>query len=118
MKTYHDLRKEINCDNASLNQVKLYLFLTQLIKILFTETFVTLCSMIPLFLFYGLVFGISIKTMWVAGIYLFSHFLFYEFYIKNSYKKELQADYEEIMLMLIVLKDLRNEKQRKATKNN
>ncbi len=118
MKTYHDLRKEINCDNASLNQVKLYLFLTQLIKILFTETFVTLCSMIPLFLFYWLVFGISIKTMWVAGIYLFSHFLFYEFYIKNSYKKELQADYEEIMLMLIVLKDLRNEKQRKATKNN
>jgi hypothetical protein len=36
--------------------------------------------------------------------------------LKNSYKKELKADYEEIMLMLIVLKDLRNEKQQKTTK--
>jgi len=116
MKTYHDLRKEIKCDNASLNQVKLYLVLTQLLKILFTETFVTLCSMIPFFLFYWLVFGISIKTMWVAGIYLFSHVLFYEFYLKNSYKKELKADYEEITLMLVVLKDLRNEKRQKITK--
>jgi len=116
MKTYHDLRKEIKCDNASLNQVKLYLVLTQLLKILFTETFVTLFSMIPFFLFYWLIFGISIKTMWVAGIYLFSHFLFYEFYLKNSYKKDLKADYEEITLMLVVLKDLRNEKRQKITK--
>ena len=116
MKTYHDLRKEINCDNASLNQVKLYLVLTQLLKLLFTETFVTLFSMIPFFLFYWLVFGISIKTMWVAGIYLFSHFLFYEFYVKNIYKKDLKADYEEITLMLVVLKDLRNEKGQKTTK--
>jgi hypothetical protein len=72
--------------------------------------------MIPFFLFYWLVFGISIKTMWVAGIYLFSHVLFYEFYLKNSYKKELKADYEEITLMLVVLKDLRNEKRQKITK--
>jgi hypothetical protein len=72
--------------------------------------------MLPFFLFYWLVFGISIKTMWVADIYLISHFLFYELYLKNSYKKELKADYEEIMLMVIVLKDLRNEMRQKTTK--
>jgi len=116
MKTYHELRNEIKCNDASLNQIKLYVVLTQLLRLLFTETFVTLFSMLPFFLFYWLVFGISIKTMWVAGIYLISHFLFYEFYLKNSYKKELKADYEEIMLMLIVLKDLRNEKRQKTTK--
>jgi hypothetical protein len=114
MKTYHELRNEIKCNDASLNQIKLYVVLTQLLRLLFTETFITLFSMLPFFLFYWLVFGISIKTMWVAGIYLISHFLFYEFYLKNSYKKKLKADYEEIML--IVLKDLRNEKRQKTTK--
>lgn len=106
MKSYHELRNEINCEQESKKRKKLYLLLCYLLKGLFSEVTITLISAIPFFLFYWLCFGISIDTLGIGFFYLTVHFLFYEFYLKNNYRSDLKPDYDEICLAIIILNDL------------
>lgn len=113
MKSYNELRNEIDCEQAPMKKKKLYLLICYLLKCLFSEVSITLISAIPFFLFYWLYFGISMDTLGIGFFYLTVHFLFYEFYLKNNYRSDLKTDYEEICLMIIVLKDLIIEHQRR-----
>jgi hypothetical protein len=105
MKSYEELRQEAYNESWSLRQIRFYLLGVYVLKFLFSETVLTLISAIPFFLFYWIFFGISIKTIGIAFLYFVVHFFFYVFYLRKDYRKTMLDDYNEISLMVVVVRD-------------
>lgn len=116
MKTFNEIKSEYESKNYSVRDLKGSIFVFSLVRFLFTELFTFFVSTIPFLIGFGIItshFGFSAN---VAIFYLVIHFLFYVFYVKRVYTKELSPSLDEVNMIIKSLKEIKKEKtQNKKT---
>jgi len=105
MKSYEELKEEIYNPAWASWKIKLLIGLLFVLKHLFSEVYFVLFTGFIWFLYYWIFFGISMETMNIAFLFLFGHFLFYIFYLKEDYQKRIITDYLELKVLIVVAKD-------------
>lgn len=107
MKNFIEIKKELLEKNFSKKEISFLLFTLNLAKVLLTETFLAIISLIPFAVAISIFFEFSAQ---IVLFYLIGHFLFYTFYLKKEYRKEILPAYNEVKMTIKALKEIKAEK--------
>lgn len=110
MKEYNEIKSEYGSKNYSLSDIRKSIIFFNIIRLLFTETFLFLISLVPFMI--GIFIIVSIFGLFnvVFFFYLIIHFLFYVFYVKKEYEKNILPILLECNMIIKALKEIKSEK--------
>ena len=111
MKNYNEIKKEFVERNYSIPQLTKSIIGFFIVRFLFTELFFFLISTIPFIIGFCILTSIYGFIELVAIFYLFIHLLFYIFYVKKVYNKEVLSTLEECNMIIKALKEIKNSKK-------
>ena len=106
MKTFNEIKNELKEKNLTKGQISRKIVAFKLAKLIVSEAFYVSLSAIPFTLgmaYFGFEPGIAL-------IYVVSHFLFYKFYIKKQYEKDMRPASDEVKATIEALRELKFEK--------
>jgi hypothetical protein len=110
MKTFNEIKSEFESKNYSLSDLKKGVILYSVIRFLFTEMFTFLVSTIPFLIGIGIITSLYGFTAGTSFFYLIIHLLFYVFYVKGVYKKQMKPTLDEVNMVIQALKEIKKEK--------
>jgi hypothetical protein len=113
MKTFNQVKSEFESKNYSLSDLKKGVILYSVIRFLFTEIFTFLVSTIPFLIGFGIITSFYGFASGTALFYLVIHLLFYVFYVKGVYRKQMKPTLEEVDMVIQALKEIKQEKSSK-----
>lgn len=110
MKSRYEVKNDFKEKNYSVKELKQGIFLFKIAGFLFSEFFIFIISTIPFIIGYIILAYLFGNSSTVALFYLLMHLIFYSFYVRKIYKKELLEHYNESQLIIDVLRELISEK--------
>jgi len=110
MKTFNEIKSEFEAKNYSLSDLKKGVILYSVIRVLFTEMFLFLVSTIPFCIGFGIITSFYGFSTGISVFYLIIHLLFYVFYVKDVYKKQMKPNLDEVDMIIQALKEIKKEK--------
>lgn len=110
MKTFNEIKSEFESKNYSLVDLKKSIIFFSIIRVFFTEIFLFAVSTIPFFIGFGIITSIYGFSTNVSLFYLILHLLFYTFYVKGQYTKNIQPTLKECDLIIKALKSIKSSK--------
>lgn len=110
MKTFNEIKSEFESKNYSLSDLNKGVILYSVIRFLFTEIFTFLISTIPFLIGFGVITYLYVFAAGAALFYLVIHLLFYVFYVKGVYRKQMKPTLEEVDMVIQALKEIKQEK--------
>lgn len=111
MKTYNEIRSELESKNYSLSEIKKSIFFFSIIRFLFTESFLFVISIIPFLIGYYIITLIYGFSTVISLFYLLTHILFYFIYVKGQYKKYMLHTLIECEMMIKAFKEIKRNKK-------
>ncbi len=105
MKSFDEIKSELKGKNYSKKDINLAIILYSILRILFSQITTLVFSAIP-FIIGIIIIGAS---TYICLFYLIIHFLFYKFYVEKVYKKEIKPLYDELILIISALREIKSE---------
>lgn len=113
MKTFNEIKAEYEQKNYSLSDLKKGIILFSIIRFLFTEIFLFIVSTIPFLIGFGVITSMYGFSPAVATFYLVLHLIFYVFYVKSQFTKNLLPTLQECDMTIKALKEIKKSKSLK-----
>lgn len=110
MKTFNEIKSEYESKDYSVSDLKKSIIFFSFVRVLFTETFMFLVSTIPFLVFFGILTSIYGFSTGISVFYLLLHLIFYVFYVKKEYTKNIQPTLEECDMIVKALKQIKENK--------
>jgi hypothetical protein len=113
MKTFNEIKAEYEEKNYSLSDLKKSIIFFSIIRFLFTEIFLFAVSTIPFLIGFGIITSMYGFSPGVAIFYLVIHLIFYIFYVKSQFTKNLLPTLKECNMIIKALKEIKKSKSLK-----
>lgn len=110
MKSFDEIKKEYESKNYTLSEIRKSIFFFSIIRLLFTELFIFIISMIPFLIGYYVITSIYGFSTIVTLFYLIVHVLFYIFYVKGEYQKNVLPTLVECDMIIEALREIKRKK--------
>lgn len=109
MTTYKEIKKEYQNKINKIWKAHALMMVFYSAWVLLSEVFLVLTTLASSFFMFWLLFGFKIENMLIAWIILIVNFLYYEFYNKSFYDKDIEPEMQEIFIHIQVFKDIKKE---------
>lgn len=110
MKSLDEIKEEFEQKSYSISDLTKSIIIFRILGFIFSELFLFIISSIPFIIGWLIISQTYGYSAQISLLYLLLHALFYIFYVKKLYNRDILPVLSEVKLIILALKQIKNQK--------